>query len=411
LLGNALALYAVQGLNYLMPLLLLPFLLRALQPQGYGAIVFAQAVLQYAVILVEFGFNFTAARDIAVARDDPAEVARIYWTTTAAKLLLLAVAAVVVGVAVALVPTWRAAWPLYAASSLLLLGNVAFPQWYFQGLERLQDVALIQAATKCVVTLAAVTLVRSPDDLLLAAVILASPQLIAALVGALLRRPLFPQRLHRPSVADVRAAVRQSRDMFVANVASTLYLNTNTFFLGLLSGEVAVAMYSVAVRIVTAVQGLAVPAVQAVFPRASHLFMHDRPAAWRLCRQLATVLLPVMAVASLLLLAFAPGLVLLLGGRHYAQAAIVVRIVAAVPLLVAAAMLLGQVVMVNLGLASQLSRIYLAVGALNLVLLPPLIGAMAERGAAVSLLIAEVLGPLLMLRVIDGARRRGWRAG
>src|SRR5262245_53628947 len=89
LAGNVLSLYAIQGLNTLLPLLTLPFLLRALQPAGYGSIMFAQSLMGYALLVVEFGFNFTAARDISVARDKPDDIARIYWTTLAAKSLLL----------------------------------------------------------------------------------------------------------------------------------------------------------------------------------------------------------------------------------------------------------------------------------------------------------------------------------
>jgi hypothetical protein len=82
---NALSLYAVQGLNFLMPLIVLPYLLRVLSPEGYGSIVFAQALLGYAAVFTDFGFNLTAARDISVARNDPQRIAAVYWTTMAAK--------------------------------------------------------------------------------------------------------------------------------------------------------------------------------------------------------------------------------------------------------------------------------------------------------------------------------------
>jgi len=49
IVGDALSLYAVQGLNYLVPLLLLPYLLRVLSPEGYGSIAFAQSLVGYAI--------------------------------------------------------------------------------------------------------------------------------------------------------------------------------------------------------------------------------------------------------------------------------------------------------------------------------------------------------------------------
>src|SRR5438105_7394498 len=130
IVGNAVSLYAVQGFNYLIPLLLLPYLLRVLSPDSYGSIMLAQSLVGYAIILTEFGFNLTAARDIAVARNEPAAVARIYWTTMGAKALLMFVSIVLLGIVILLVPTFRSQWPIFVASALLVVGNVAFPQWY-----------------------------------------------------------------------------------------------------------------------------------------------------------------------------------------------------------------------------------------------------------------------------------------
>lgn len=43
----------IQGLNYLLPLIVLPYLLRVLRPTGYGTIVTAQALMGYAMVVPE----------------------------------------------------------------------------------------------------------------------------------------------------------------------------------------------------------------------------------------------------------------------------------------------------------------------------------------------------------------------
>ncbi len=406
LVGNALSLYAVQGLNYLMPLLMLPFLLRVLSPQGYGSIMFAQSLVGYAGIFTDFGFNLTAARDISVARNDSQLVAKVYWTTMAAKAFLLLISGLVVGIVVLATPTFRENWPIFAASGLIVVGNVAFPQWYFQGLERLKDVALIQAITKCLVTASAIVLVRSPQDVLIAALILSSPQLLGSVVGLCVGKPLAPAQFYRPSIGDITLALRGSWHMFAAGASTSLYLYTNTFVLGLMCGEKEVGFYSLGTRIVGFVQSLAVPVTQAVFPRASLLFAGRREQVWPLLLRVAWLLLPMLVLAALLLGAFAPTVVNVLGGPSYAGASSVLRILAIAPLLVTVATILAQIVMVNVGLTAQLSRIYAAVGILNLLLLPALISGYAANGAAWSLVFAETLGPILMLRTLRKHRNR-----
>lgn len=405
LAGNVLSLYAIQGLNTLLPLLTLPFLLRALHPAGYGSIMFAQSLMGYALLVIEFGFNFTAARDISVARDDPAALARIYWTTIATKALLLFGTAAAVALVVLATPSFRQDWPIFAASGLLLIGNVAFPQWYFQGLERLREVALMQAIAKLAAAAGIVALVRSPDDRVIAAVILSAPQLLAVVGALVLRKPLAPAKFYRPTLHDIRSALSASRHMFTASISTTLFLHTNTFLLGVMRGPEAVALYSLATRLIGAMQAFVTPVAQAVFPRASLLFVQDRAQAWRLLKRIAWVLLPAIACASLLVAVFAPVIVKLLGGDTYSGVVDVLRILALVPVLVAIATLLAQTIMVNVGLTNQLSRIYLVVGLLNLVLLPILIHFYDARGAALALVTAEALGPLLMAMAVRKAMR------
>lgn len=407
IVGNAVSLYAMQGLNYLVPLLLLPYLLRILSPQGYGSIMLAQSLMGYAIILTEFGFNLTAARDISVARDDPAAVSKVYWTTMAAKTLLLIVSIIGIGGVIFAVPTFRAQWPVFAASGLLVVGNVTFPQWYFQGLERLRDVAVIQAVAKCLVAGSVVILVRTAQDTWIAALIMSAPQLLGTIAALCLRKPLAPTEFHRPTARDIITALRHSSHTFASIVSTTLYLHTNTLVLGLMCGAREVALYSVGTRLIATLQSVASPVIQAVFPRASLLFAAQPTQAWKLLKRAALVVLPAVGLASVLMGIFAPAIVRLIGGHSYENAASVVRIMAAVPLLVTVATGLAQIVMVNMGLTRQLFRIYLSVGCLNLMLLLPLVARFGANGAAGALLIAETVGPLLMLATLR--RSEGFR--
>ena len=366
----------------------------------------AQSLAGYAIILTEFGFNLTAARDISVARNDPGVVARIYWTTLVAKTLLMLVSMVVLGLVILVTPAFRSQWPVFVASGLLVAGNVAFPQWYFQGLERLRDVAVVQAVAKCFVAASVVVLVHGPRDTWVAALIMAAPQLAGAAAALCLRMPLVPSLFYRPTAADVLSALRHSAHMFASIVSTTLYLHTNTIVLGLMSGAREVALYSIGTRLIGALQSVASPVVQAVFPRASFLFAHQPEQAWALLRRAAHWALPAIGLASLMVAVFAPTIVRLIGGPEYADAAGVLRIMAAIPLLVTLAAALSQIVMINIGLSKQLFRIYLAVGCTNLLLLPILVLAYASRGAAAALLIAETIGPILMLAAIKARTSR-----
>ncbi len=54
----------------------------------------------------------------------------------ASKCVLLLVSLLAIGAVIAVNPNFREDWQVFAACGLLVIGNVAFPAWYFQGLEK-----------------------------------------------------------------------------------------------------------------------------------------------------------------------------------------------------------------------------------------------------------------------------------
>ena len=397
LVATALYLYLLQGLNFLIPLLSVAYLVRILGPQIYGLIAFAQAFVAYALVVTDYGFPLTAARDVSVSRANPSDLARIFWTTMMTKLLLLTVCLVVVGLVVGFVPDLRKDWRIFAACSMALIGNLAFPIWYLQGIERLPRAALILLLSRCVLTASVFVFVRSPSDSLAAALLMSTPLLVGGLGALLFQRTCYPLEFYRPSFLDVRNCLAEGWHIFAGSVSTTLYLQTNAFVLGILVDKQAVAYFSVAYSIVLAVQGLSIPATQSAYPRISLLFSTSPALAWRLTRKLALTILPMMAIASVLLAVFTKPLIQFTAGMQYMASISVVRVMAALPFLISAAAILGPCVMVNVNLSRQLMWVYIAIGAINVLLLPHLVRSYAATGAATALVIAEFLGPVAML--------------
>ncbi len=396
---NTLSLYAIQGLNYLSPIIVLPFLLRALKADGYGLVVLAQSLMGYAVIVTTFGFNLTAARDVSVARGNPERLERIFWSTIAAQIALFLVAMAVTGVVIACIPEFRVHWRIFLASALLPLGSIAFPQWYFQGLERLSEAAVAQAISKVTLAVAVIALVRRPDDAGVAALLMTSSQVLGGLVAIAMPGSLKPPPFRLPTRPEVLDTLKGSAHMFGSTVATTLYGHSTALALGLISGTQAVAIYNLGTRFVAALQSMATPLTQAVYPRVAALFTSAPREAWRLLRHTASLLVVVVGTAATVLTLYADAVVRVFAGPGYAGAATVIRITAFTAVIIAAIGVPCQMMIVSLNLTRKLMHIYLSAGILNVCLLFLLIPRCGSDGAATCLLIAETVAVSLIARL------------
>ena len=60
LLANFTYLSIIEIIGLLLPLITFPYLIRTIGAQKYGIIVFAQTIVAYLVMIVNFGFNVSA---------------------------------------------------------------------------------------------------------------------------------------------------------------------------------------------------------------------------------------------------------------------------------------------------------------------------------------------------------------
>lgn len=387
---NIAALSVLQLLNYALPIAVVPYLVRVLGPAHYGLLVFAQAAVNYANSVTDYGFNYSATRLVARHREDTGALSKIFWSTIAAKTLLMLACFVVLGGLIAVVPVFRAHAELLAACSLLVLGNVLFPMWFFQGMEEMGAITTAQAIAKISLIPLVFFFVKTPEHFVRAAALQSGTAVLAGLVGIPLLFRIAPIAWHLPSRRDVIESFREGWDVFMSTAAITVYTSTNTVVLGFMSGEAQVGYFGAANRIINGSQGVLIPITQALYPHLNSMAVKSREAAIALIRKSLLWILLISVAASLAFLFGAGPISHIALGRKFDGSIVPLRWMALLPILLGMSNVFGVQTMLTFGMNKEFNRIVSSSAVINLLLTFPFAYLWGATGAAIAIVLTEL---------------------
>ncbi|HGY1165657.1 TPA: flippase [Citrobacter braakii] len=400
LLKNIISLLGVQGANYIIPLLTLPFLVITLGPKSFGNLSFSLAVTQYFVLLVDYGFSLSATRQVSTAGESKKTISIIFWNVLTCKMILFIIS---LAVLIALVNSsdYLKSNSLVLFSSLgLVLGNIFFPVWLFQGLEKMGIVSLINITTRFLSVPLIFMMVKEPQDDWIVALIYSVVAILAGIISLVMTAKMNLIERVAITISDVKFQFVNGWHLFISGASVSLYTTSVTVILGFVAGPHAVGFFSSADKIRQAFQGLIVPVSQACFPRINAVLTQNREKGIQLIRLLFKVQSLCTFVMSIFLFAVSPYIIHLFYGDDYESSVTVLRILAFCPFLVGVSNVLGIQTMLSLGYSKEFSRILLIAGCISLVAIYPLTKYMKEDGAAISVLLTESIVVVMMLYFI-----------
>ncbi|MBB5463822.1 flippase [Paraburkholderia sp. Cpub6] len=388
---NIVALTILQAANMLLPLATVPYLLRVLRPEHFGAYIFAQAIIGYLVLLTDYGFNWSSTAHVARVQNDRYAVSKIFWATQGAKALIAVVCLAMLLLAALFVARLRELLPVLLATYPVVIGTVLFPQWLFQGLEQMTLTTVSMLSARLLLLPLTFVLVHSPADTWIASLISSMSVVAAGLVASFL---IVKDRMivaMVPGKAEILETLRDGWHTFISTAAISLYTTTNSVVLGFIAGDAAVGFFGVADKIRNLAQAPLVPVANAVYPRVTALFSEDSAKAFALVRKMFYLAGSSMLLASVALWGGAELIVRIAMGSGYEPAVIVLKWMAPMPLLIGLSGVFGVQLMLPLGMKKKVSEILIVAGLFNLAILVPLVWFYGAQGAAMSALATEFL--------------------
>lgn len=407
---NFVALFILQISNYALPLLILPFLTRKLLPDGYGELAWSQYVIQFLIMITDFGFNFSATRQISIHRNDKEKISRIFTSVMIIKSILLIFSCLLVFLWIQLEKFDNTQQILLWISVLSVAGSVLFPVWLFQGMEKMKWITIINVIFKITYAILIFALVREADDVVPAAFLQAITSVAAGIFAFIWVFRTFGIRLLTVTFSDLFDQFKDGWYIFISTLFTTVYVSGNGILLYEYWGDETVGYFNPAEKIVRAVTSFFNPVLLAFYPYISRKFSENRREGERMFFS-SLKKISIITLLSSVLLFLCADIGAWFIGEKYGSSADVIRWLSVIPFFGVAGAMLSYQLFLNSGLAKLLPWLLLLLMLLDLVLCYFLIPLYKENGAAIALCITEVTAPLLYLIVYFSKRKSLYENG
>lgn len=256
LAGNFVWLSALKIVGYLFPLITIPYLARVIGVEGFGEIAFAVSVMVFIETLTDFGFNYTATRDIARCRDDKQKVSEIFSNVFWAKILLMTCGFVILCILIYSIPSFYDKRLLLFLTFLYIPGHIIFPDWFFQAMEQMKYITILNIVSKLIFTVLIFVVIQAPDDYVWQPLLTAAGYWVSGMIAMYFVVHNFHVRFFKPNWNNIWSSIKGSWNMFLCLILPNSYTNFSTILLRTTAGEMATGLYDAGMRFIQLVDQL-----------------------------------------------------------------------------------------------------------------------------------------------------------
>ena len=296
----------------------MPYLARVIGTEGFGRIAFANAVLVWIQTIADWGFSFTATRDVAQNRGNKEKVSEIFSNVFWAKCLLSLISGACLLIAIAFVPLFRENAFILLISFLLIPGQIMFPDWFFQAIEKMKYTTLLGLFFRIFFTIMVFVVIKDKSDYFWQPLLTTIGYIICGGITLFLIIGNWGYKLYRPSIQSIVKYIKSSTDVFLNNLMPNLYSSFSVLLLGFWGGSYANGIFDGGNKF-----ALILYQLQMVLSRAFYPFLsrrHDKHHLFEVINNTAALFL------ALSLFIISPVLVHIMLGPEFEESIVVLRI-------------------------------------------------------------------------------------
>lgn len=239
----------IQLLAVMVPLITYSYMIRTLGKENYGLIAFGTSIINYITIIINFGFNITATKNVSLYRKDKSKLSLIVSSTFLIKLFLFGGCYILFFI-ILLFSSLKTHLYFFLLMALLGINDFAQPVWFYQGMEKLFNVSAVSLFNKIFFMLLMFYFIKTQSDYLLVPIIQVIGTVLCIMwvyYDLVVKRKIV---IYIPNSKYVISYLKESIPFFTSRLSGVLTFESNSVLIGVLLGYKQVAVYDLAKKII-----------------------------------------------------------------------------------------------------------------------------------------------------------------
>jgi O-antigen/teichoic acid export membrane protein len=313
------------------PIVTFPYLSRTLGPENIGKISFIDYTAQIILLIASFGIPLYGVREISKVQNDKKEIRKITSELVIIHLFFSIIAVFIFILLIYLSPAVFVHRTLVILSVINIIINGLSLHWLVQGLEDFKFLAKCSISIKIVTVTAIFYLVNKASDYHIYYLILILSSCLLVLLDLLyaFSKGYFFVKAIKP--------IRHLSGLsifFVTTVTISLYTYLDTYILGILTGSLAVGLFTTALKIVKLSLNFVNDLSWLLLPRVTSLIENkNNKEIERLLNKSLSYVLTLSIPLSIFIYISAPEVIKLLAGSQFEPSIQTLKILSLLPVI------------------------------------------------------------------------------
>lgn len=249
------------------PLITYPYLIKVVGLELYGTVVFAQTVISYLSLVINFGYNTSGPKEVSVLKEQQHLLSEFVSSVFIVKAGLWLITLIVFVAVISFFDYFTQYYLLYLFTFFITIGDVLFPIWFFQGIEKMKYITYINIGVKFIFIVCVFIFIKEKGDYILVPVINAIGALVSGIISVYLVFKRENVTFIKVKYASIKKSFIESFVLFISSLSVSIYLSLNKLIVGAFLGMREVAIYDLAEKVVSMIKTPIIMLSQAIFPK------------------------------------------------------------------------------------------------------------------------------------------------